>query len=127
MTQNTGLSAPILPGGTVTFLFTDIEGSTHLLDQLRDQYAALLADHHQIIRAALEQWHGREVDTQGDAFFAAFPKATEAVAAVAQIQLALAEHSWPEDAQVKVRMGLHTGGCSRKPPLPWFKTNCPRG
>jgi len=109
MTEKTGLPSPILPGGTVTFLFTDIEGSTQLLDQLRDQYAVLLTAHHQIIRAALEKWHGREVDTQGDAFFAAFPKATEAVAAVAQIQRELAEHSWPEDAQVRVRMGLHTG------------------
>jgi hypothetical protein len=57
----------------------------------------------------LDTWNGREVDTQGDAFFAAFPKATEAVAAVAQIQRALAERDWPEDAQVRVRMGLHTG------------------
>ena len=109
MTENSGLSSPVLPGGTVTFLFTDIEGSTELLNQLRDQYAALLAGHHKIIREALEKSNGREVDTQGDAFFAAFPKATEAVAAVAQIQRELAGHSWPEGAQVRVRMGLHTG------------------
>ena len=85
MAKKSSPSTPILPGGTVTFLFTDIEGSTQLLDQLRDQYATLLDGHHQIIREALEQWHGREVDTQGDAFFAAFPKATEAVAAVAHL------------------------------------------
>jgi WD40 repeat protein/class 3 adenylate cyclase len=109
MTEKSGLSSPILPGGTVTFLFTDIEGSTQLLGKLKDQYATLLAGHHQIIREALEKWNGREVDTQGDAFFAAFPKATEAVAAVAQIQRALAGHSWPEGAEVRVRMGLHTG------------------
>ncbi len=109
MTDKSRLPTPILPGGTVTFLFTDIEGSTKLLDQLRDQYAVLLTAHHQIIREALERWHGREVGTEGDAFFVAFPKATEAVAAVAQIQRELAEHSWPSDVQVQVRMGLHTG------------------
>ena len=98
-----------LPEGTVTFLFTDIEGSTELLHRLRSHYATLLAEHHQIIRQAIETWHGREVDTQGDAFFIAFPKATEAIAASADIQRTLEEHTWPEGAQVLVRMGLHTG------------------
>jgi predicted ATPase/class 3 adenylate cyclase len=107
--EQSRLPQSALPGGTVTFLFTDIQGSTQLLNQLRDQYASLLAEHHQIIRAALEQWGGREVDTQGDAFFAAFPKATQAVAAVAEIQRALAEYEWPEGVEVRVRMGLHTG------------------
>ena len=88
MTEKPGLPVPLLPGGTVTFLFTDIEGSTQLLNRLRDQHIALSADHHKIIREALDKWHGWEVDTQGDAFIAAFPKATEAEAAVAQIQMA---------------------------------------
>jgi class 3 adenylate cyclase len=107
--EKPNIPGPILPGGTVTFLFTDIQGSTQLLNQLRDQYTRLLADHHKIIRDALELWHGLEVDTQGDAFFAAFPKATGAVAAVAHIQRTLAGHQWPEGVQVRVRMGLHTG------------------
>jgi ABC-type oligopeptide transport system substrate-binding subunit/class 3 adenylate cyclase len=98
-----------LPEGTVTFLFTDIEGSTELLKQLRDRYATLLADQREILRASFEKWGGREVDTQGDAFFVAFPRATDAVNAVVEIQRALAGHDWPEGVEVRVRMGLHTG------------------
>jgi len=98
-----------LPEGTVTFLFTDIEGSTELLKQLRDQYKMLLAEHRDILRTAFSQWGGREVDTQGDAFFVAFPRATDAVNAVVEIQRGLAEHQWPECVEVRVRMGLHTG------------------
>jgi predicted ATPase/class 3 adenylate cyclase len=98
-----------LPEGTVTFLFTDIEGSTELLKQLRDQYKVLLGEHRDILRAAFEKWGGREVDTQGDAFFVAFPRATDAVNAAADIQRALAVHGWPEGVEVQVRMGLHTG------------------
>ena len=64
-----------LPAGTVTFLFTDIEGSTKLLDQLGEDYAELLADQRHIIRTAFEKHGGREIDTQGDAFFASFPRA----------------------------------------------------
>ncbi len=73
------MQLPDLPEGTVTFLFTDIEGSTQLLSQLRDQYATLLADQRRILREAFANWHGQEVDTQGDAFFVAFPRATQAV------------------------------------------------
>ncbi len=98
-----------VPGGTVTFLFSDIEGSTELLKRLRDQYAALLADHRRILRAAVERWGGREVDTQGDAFFFSFPRATDALAAAVAAQRALASHHWPEGVEVRVRMGLHTG------------------
>jgi len=98
-----------LPAGTVTFLFTDIESSTQLLDQLRDQYAVLLADQRRILREAFTHWQGQEVDTQGDAFFVAFPRATGAVSAVVEIQRALAAHQWPEGVEVRVRMGLHTG------------------
>ena len=98
-----------LPGGTVTFLFTDIEGSTQLLRRLRDQYTELLAQHHRLLRESFEKWHGRVVDTQGDAFFVAFPRATDAVEAVVEAQKALAERGWPGDETVRVRMGLHTG------------------
>ncbi len=71
----------VLPTGTVTFLFTDIEGSTRLLDELGAGYADVLADHHRIVRAAIEEHGGVEVDTQGDAFFVAFSRASDAVAA----------------------------------------------
>ena len=98
-----------LPTGEVTFLFTDIEGSTRLVESLGDEYARLLADHCSIIRSALKDGGGIEVSTQGDSFFAVFPDADGAVAATVGAQKALAEHSWPDGAQVRVRMGLHTG------------------
>lgn len=98
-----------LPGGTVTFLFTDIEGSTDLLRRLRERYADLLADHHRLLRECIAKWHGRVVDTQGDAFFVAFQRATDAVNAAPAAQKAFAQHSWPDDLRVRVRMGIHTG------------------
>ena len=98
-----------LPGGTVTFLFTDIAGSTELLKQLGDEYATLLADQRRILREIFSRWNGQEVDTQGDSFFVSFPRATEAVAAAAEIQSVLIEHTWPAEAEVRIRMGLHTG------------------
>ena len=98
-----------LPEGTVTFLFTDIEGSTQLLDRLGDQYEELISSHHAIVRQALARWNGREIDTQGDAFFAVFPKATGAISAVVDIQRNLYGRIWPKGVQVLVRMGLHTG------------------
>jgi len=98
-----------LPGGTVTFLFTDIEGSTGLLRKLGEDYMTLLADHHKILRSHFKKWNGREVDTEGDAFFVSFPRATDAAAAVVEAQRALAEHTWPQGVTVRVRMGLHTG------------------
>jgi len=101
--------ASSLPEGTVTFLFTDIEGSTNLLQRLGDKYISLLDDHHRILREIFAKWNGREVDTEGDAFFVSFPKATEAVAAVVEAQRTLASYTWPEGATVRVRMGLHTG------------------
>jgi len=102
-------SGQALPTGTVTFLFTDIEGSTQLLQRLRDEYAAVLADHHAILRAAFEKWNGREIDTQGDAFFVVFVRASDALAAVVGAQRALAAHAWPQGVAVRVRMALHTG------------------
>jgi YVTN family beta-propeller protein len=98
-----------LPSGTVTFLFTDIQGSTQLLKQLGPVYAEVLADHQRVIRAAVTAHGGREVDTQGDSFFVAFRRAKDAVAAAVAIQRDLAAHPWPNDARVQVRIGLHTG------------------
>jgi predicted ATPase/class 3 adenylate cyclase len=98
-----------LPTGTVTLLFTDIEGSTLLLQQLGERYAAVLAECRQLLRDIFQRWHGHEVDTQGDAFFVAFARATDAVSAAVAAQHALAAHTWPEGARVRVRMGLHTG------------------
>jgi class 3 adenylate cyclase len=98
-----------LPGGTVTFLFTDIEGSTQLLQQLGDGYGDVVRDHRQLLREHLGEKGGTEVDTQGDAFFYSFSRAKDGVAGAVAAQRALAEHEWPGAAEVKVRMGLHTG------------------
>jgi ABC-type transport system substrate-binding protein/class 3 adenylate cyclase/streptogramin lyase len=100
---------PERPTGTVTFLFTDIEGSTRLLQQLRDGYDEVLSTHARLLRSAFEQFDGHEVDTQGDAFFVAFPRARDAVAAAVAAQRALAAEPWPDGAAVRVRMGIHTG------------------
>jgi class 3 adenylate cyclase len=98
-----------LPGGTVTFLFTDIEGSTRLLQELGDEYAQVVADHRRLLRDVFKAAGGSEVDTQGDAFFYSFPRARDAVGAAVAGQRALASHEWPRGADVRVRMGLHTG------------------
>ena len=98
-----------LPTGTVTLLFTDIEGSTHLLQQLGERYASVLAECHHLLRAVFREHHGHEVDTQGDAFFVTFARANDAVSAAVAAQRTLAAHSWPEGMAVRVRMGLHTG------------------
>jgi predicted ATPase/class 3 adenylate cyclase len=92
-----------LPTGTVTFLFTDIEGSTRLLEELGDGYVEALAGHRQVLRKAFADHGGAEVDTQGDAFFVAFARARDAVAAAAGGQRALAS------GPIRVRMGIHTG------------------
>ena len=103
----------VLPGGSVTFLFTDIEGSTRLLKALRDEYPQVLAEHRRLVRAALAAHGGHEVDTQGDAFFVAFASAKQAVLCALAIQRALAAHKWPGRARVRVRMGIHTGQAVR--------------
>ena len=100
---------PELPTGTVTFLFTDIEGSTQLLRRLGPAYAKVLSEHQGIVRAAMAAHDGREVDTQGDSFFLAFRRGKDAVAAAVAIQRDLAAHAWPEGGAIKLRMGLHTG------------------
>ncbi|HST16093.1 MAG TPA: ABC transporter substrate-binding protein [Gaiellaceae bacterium] len=99
-----------LPSGTVTFLFTDVEGSTRLLKQLRqERYGQLLHEHRKILREAFAAHGGHEVDTQGDAFFFAFRRAADAALAATDAQRGLAEHAWPDDADCRVRMGIHTG------------------
>ncbi len=98
-----------LHGGTVTFVFTDIEGSTELLKRLGDRYADALAEHRGVIRDAFAARGGQEIDTQGDAFFFCFERARDAVAAAVAAQRALAEHVWPEGTALRVRMSLHTG------------------
>src|SRR5438132_418673 len=98
-----------LPRGTVTLLFTDMEGSTRLLQQLGERYTDLLEEYRQLLRAAFHQWNGHEVDTQGDAFFVAFARASDAVSGAVAAQRVLSSHVWPEGVVVRVRMGLHTG------------------
>jgi class 3 adenylate cyclase/DNA-binding CsgD family transcriptional regulator len=99
-----------LPTGTLTFLFTDIEGSTRLLKTLgRKGYRELLETHNRLIRWAIAEHEGIEVDRQGDSFFAVFRSAGQAVAAAVDAQRVLSDQGWPEGVQVRVRMGLHTG------------------
>ena len=98
-----------LPTGTVTMLFTDIEGSTRLLKQLGERYGELLADHRRLLRAAVAAHGGREMDNQGDAFFFAFQRARDAVEAAIEAQRVLTVHEWTGGVECRVRMGLHTG------------------
>ncbi len=99
-----------MPTGTVTFLFTDIEGSTQLLKRLgRDRYGEVLGTHNRLLRAAFSDGGGLEIDTKGDSFFVVFGSAGSAVAAAAAGQRSLASQEWPDGVQVRVRMGLHTG------------------
>src|SRR6266571_2082327 len=100
---------PDLPIGHVTFLFTDIEGSTKLLQRLGDRYAAVIEAHGHILREAIARGDGTEVGTEGDAFFAVFRAPTGALEAAVHAQRALAEHPWPDGNSVRVRMGMHTG------------------
>jgi class 3 adenylate cyclase len=102
-----------LPTGTVTLLFTDIQGSTLLLQQLGERYANVLSECRDLLRTAFSEHHGHEVDTQGDAFFVVFALASDAISAVIDMQRALASHDWPNGAAVAMRMGLHTGEPTR--------------
>ena len=97
------------PSGTVTFLFTDVEGSTRLLRELgAERYQRALEDHRRVVREAIAAQRGFEVDTQGDSFLVAFGRAAEAAGAAAAIQRELTSHPWPADGEVRVRIGLHT-------------------
>jgi class 3 adenylate cyclase len=98
-----------LPTGFVTFLLTDIEGSTALLRQLDDRYGRLLNDVRSIIRQHVLQAGGREVDARADEFFAVFEQASAAMDAAVALQLELGSHSWPDKIQCRVRVGLHSG------------------
>ena len=100
---------PALPSGTVTFVFSDIEGSTALLKRLGDRYDEVITDHRRLMRERFTAHGGVEIDTQGDAFFFAFSRARDAVTAAVEAQRAHAQHDWPDGADVRVRMGLHTG------------------
>jgi predicted ATPase/class 3 adenylate cyclase len=102
-------SVTALPTGTVTLLFTDVEGSTAALHSLGAAYGASLGLHRTVIRGALAAHGGVEVDTQGDAFFVAFDSADDALRAARDAQQALASASWPDGLELKVRMGVHTG------------------
>jgi predicted ATPase/class 3 adenylate cyclase len=110
-TAGEGESAEEGPPGsrTLSFMFTDIEGSTAMLRRLGGAYAGVLADHHRLIREVLAACGGREIDTQGDAFFAVFGTARACAAAAIAIQQAIAAHSWPDGETLRVRIGMHAG------------------
>ena len=103
---------PELLTGTVTFLFSDIEGSTRLLQEQGDAWPAMLARHNELLEAAFVARGGQVVGTEGDSFFVAFPAAPSAVAAAVDAQRALAAEPWPAGADVRVRIGMHTGEAS---------------
>jgi DNA-binding NarL/FixJ family response regulator/class 3 adenylate cyclase len=100
---------PELPDGTVTLVFTDVEGSTQLVQRLGDSYAHVLDDHRRLFREAVEQRNGIIIDERGDEFFVVFSDAKAAADAAVAAQKAFAAHEWPSDVQLRVRMGLHTG------------------
>ncbi len=94
---------------TLTFLFSDVEGSTALLRRLRDAYGAVMGDHERLLRAAWADAEGRELDADGDSFFVAFRRPRQAVEAAVAAQRALAAHDWPHGVNLRVRIGVHTG------------------
>ena len=107
--QATSTDAAALPTGFVTLLMTDIEASTALLRRLGDRYGALLNDVRGIVRTAVLRASGREIDARADEFFAAFERPAAAIEAAVAIQRALGNHAWPDDLQVQVRVGIHSG------------------
>ena len=98
-----------LPTGTVTFLFTDVEDSTGLVYALGDAYGPVIADHRRLVRAAVDEWRGYEIDSRGEEFYLAFGSAHDAVNAAIAIQRAHESHPWPGGRQVRLRIGIHTG------------------
>jgi len=102
-----------LPSGAVTFLLSDIEGSTVLVHRLGDAYPGVLAEVQTVIREEVDRHHGYEVDARADEFFAAFAHASDALSAALQIQRSLAGHQWPEGETVRIRIGLHSGSPAR--------------
>ena len=97
------------PSGTKTFLFTDIEGSTRLVQRLGDGFGDVLEEHRSLLRSCFAAHGGREISTKGDSFFVVFTDPAQAVAAALAAQEALAAHPWPPEAELRVRMGVHTG------------------
>ena len=104
-----GANVRSLPRGTVTFLLTDMEGSTRLLERLGDEYTGLLRDVRATIRTSVRASSGYEVDARADEFFAVFRRSTHALEAALAIQRALREKTWPQKSDVRVRIGMHTG------------------
>jgi class 3 adenylate cyclase/CheY-like chemotaxis protein len=100
---------PQLPTGTVTFLFTDLEGSTGLALRMGDLWHGVLMEHRRLVRAAVAESDGSEIDCRGDEFFVAFDDPAAAAEAAVSAQRRIVEHPWPEDAELRVRMGMHTG------------------
>src|SRR2546423_2194872 len=100
---------PNLPHGTVTLVFTDVEGSTQLVQRLGDDYAHVLDDHRRLFHEAVEREGGIVIDARGDEFFVVFEDAGPATEALVAAQQAFAEHDWPSGVELRVRMGLHTG------------------
>src|SRR5205807_2344439 len=98
-----------LPTGTLTFLFTDIEGSTQLLSELGDEFRIAIEDHHRIVRDAISVHGGQQARLEGDSFFVVFTSAPRAVGAAVDAQRALFAHCWTGGRPIRVRMGLHTG------------------
>jgi class 3 adenylate cyclase len=106
-------SPTLAPAATITFLFTDIEGSTRLLQEIGTGYPAVLEEHTKLLQSALEARGGRVVDRAGDGLFVAFESAGGAMLGAVEGQRALLEHAWPAGVRVHVRMGLHTGEAVR--------------
>jgi predicted ATPase/class 3 adenylate cyclase len=104
-----GTSPQPLPTGTVTFLFTDIEGSTRLLQELGEAYGQVQDEHAAILRTSISEGEGREIRTEGDSFFVAFPTALGALRAAVAAQRELHAHDWPPGRPLRVRMGIHSG------------------
>ena len=109
MTSKQRSNAPTLPSGTVTFLFTDIEGSTRLWETQREAMTAALARHDALLRQCIEERGGHIFKTAGDAFCAAFATASSAVEAALAAQRSFRTEVWPEQAAIRARMALHTG------------------
>lgn len=102
-------SSKIRLAGTVTFLFTDMEASTRLMEELGADYPGVLSEYQELLRASIQKWNGREIDVQGDSFFVAFTHAEDAIQCAVEVQRAIVVHEWPGDEIVRVRMGLHSG------------------
>jgi class 3 adenylate cyclase len=118
---------PDLPSGTVTFLFTDIEGSTRLLQRLGEDYGGVLGEHRRLLRRTWSAYSGDEIDAHGDAFLVVFRRAQDAAQAAVAAQRALADESWPEGSDLRVRMGIHTASrrCQTRDISAWESTAQP--